>query len=66
VSISPPPFSRNEITFPLYKRAKAATERAWETYITKRVAADKKFSGAKEKKSKSPMGGDEKGGDDEL
>lgn len=46
-------FDKAKSLFPLDKRAEVATERAWETYITNRVAAEKKFRGSKEKRLKS-------------
>jgi hypothetical protein len=46
-------FDKAKSLFPLDKRAEAGTERAWETYTTNRVAAEKRFRGPKEKGSKS-------------
>jgi len=46
-------FDKAKSLFPLDKRAEVATERAWETYITNRVAAEKTFRGFKEKRSES-------------
>jgi hypothetical protein len=46
-------FEKAKSLFPLAKCAEAATERAWENYITNRMAAEQRFHGAKEKRSKS-------------
>jgi len=55
-------FEQAKSLFPLDKRAEAATESSWETYITNRSAAELKFPGFKKTEPKSTT--DEEGEDD--
>jgi ABC-type Zn2+ transport system substrate-binding protein/surface adhesin len=55
-------FEQAKSLFPLDKRAEAATESSWETYITNRSVAENKFPGCKKTGPKSAT--DEEGEDD--
>jgi hypothetical protein len=51
-------FEKAKTLFSLDKRADVATERAWETYISNRAAAERRFRGPRGKRSKSAMNED--------
>ena len=57
-------FEKAKSLFRLHERAEEATGRAWETYTTNRLTAEKKFPGPKEKKTQ-PGEGENEGKDDE-
>lgn len=59
-------FEKAKLLFPLHERAEAATERAWETYITNRLAAEKKFRGPREKRTRSPVDGEDNDDEEEV
>jgi hypothetical protein len=53
-------------TFLGRKRVESTTEQHWEIYTANRLAAEKKFPGPKEKKSRSPSGEEDSDDQDDV